>query len=98
MKNMKALKITIFQAYLFWENTEKNLSNLALRLSSLKEKTDLIILPEMFNTGFTMNAEKCAEKMDGMTIYWMLEQAKKYNCVVAGSLIIEEDQRYYNRL
>lgn len=94
---MKPLKITIFQAYLFWENTEKNLSNLALRLSSLKEKTDLIILPEMFNTGFTMNVEKCAEKMDGQTLYWMLEQARKYNCVIAGSLIIEDDGKYYNR-
>ncbi len=94
---MEALKITTFQAYLFWESTDKNLSNLALRLSALKEKTDLIILPEMFNTGFTMNSEKCAEKMDGKTLYWMLEQAKTYNCVVAGSLIIEENGKYYNR-
>ncbi|WP_028297756.1 nitrilase family protein [Olivibacter sitiensis] len=94
---MKPLKITIFQAYLFWENTEKNLTNLGLRLSNIKEKTDLIILPEMFNTGFTMNVEKCAEKIGGPTTYWMLEQAKKFQAVVAGSLIIEEDGKYYNR-
>src|SRR5690606_1730723 len=94
---MEPLKITIFQAYLFWENVEKNLQNLGLRLSSLKEKTDLILLPEMFNTGFTMNVEKCAERMDGMTMHWMFETAKKFECVVAGTLIIEEEGKYYNR-
>lgn len=94
---MKPLKVTIFQAYLFWENTEKNLANLALRLANIKEKTDLIILPEMFNTGFTMNVEKCAEKIGEQTTYWMLEQARKFQAVVAGSLIIEEDGKYYNR-
>jgi len=94
---MEPIKITLFQAYLFWENVEKNLPNLSLRLSALKEKTDLILLPEMFNTGFTMNVEKCAEKMDGTTIQWMYDTAKTYECVVAGSLIIEEEGKYYNR-
>ncbi|RZF58252.1 amidohydrolase [Sphingobacterium corticibacterium] len=94
---MEPVKITIFQAYLFWENVEKNLNNLSLRLSALKEKTDLILLPEMFNTGFTINVEKCAEKMDGPTMHWMYEHAKAYNCVVAGTLIIEENGHYYNR-
>lgn len=94
---MEPLKITIFQAYLFWENVEKNLQNIGLRLSSLREKTDLIILPEMFNTGFTMNIEKCAEKMDGITMHWLFETSKKYDCVVAGTLIIEEEGNYFNR-
>lgn len=94
---LEPIKITIFQAYLFWENVEKNLSNLSLRISSLKEKTDLILLPEMFNTGFTMNVKKCAETMDGPTMRWMYETAKKYECVVAGTIIIEEDNKYYNR-
>jgi len=97
MADMEPVKITIFQAYLFWENVEKNLNNLSLRLSALKEKTDLILLPEMFNTGFTINVEKCAEKMDGPTMHWMYEHAKAYNCVVAGTLIIEENGHYYNR-
>lgn len=95
---MNTLKITTFQAYLFWENIEKNLQNLGLRLSSIREKTDLIVLPEMFNTGFTMNAEKFAEEMDGMTMKWMLEQAKKFDSVVTGSIIIKEGKKYYNRL
>lgn len=94
---LEPIKITTFQAYVFWENVEKNLSNLSLRLSSLKEKTDLIILPEMFNTGFTLNVEKCAETMDGPTMHWLYETAQKYDCVVAGTLIIKENDQYFNR-
>lgn len=94
---MEPIKITVYQAYLFWENAEKNLQNLSLRLSNLKEKTDLILLPEMFNTGFSMNVEKCAERMDGMSMRWMYNTSKTFDCVVAGSLMIEEDGKYYNR-
>ncbi|QBQ42307.1 amidohydrolase [Sphingobacterium psychroaquaticum] len=94
---MEAIKITVFQAYLFWENVEKNLNNLSLRLSALKEKTDLIILPEMFNTGFSTNVEKCAETMNGPTMHWMYEHAKAYGCVIAGTLTIKENDKYYNR-
>lgn len=95
---MSTLKITTFQAYLFWENIDKNLQNLALRLSAIREKTDLIILPEMFNTSFTMNAEQLAEDMGGKTMEWMKKQAEKFDCVVTGSLAIKENGRYYNRL
>lgn len=93
------LKITIFQAYLFWENIDKNLQNISLRLSSgVKEKTDLIVLPEMFNTGFSMNAKELAEEMDGKTMTWMAASAARYDCVVTGSLIIKENNNYYNRM
>lgn len=95
---MSILKITVFQAYLFWENTEKNLQNLERRLLSVREKTDLIILPEMFNTSFTMNASSLAEEMDGQTIQWMRRMAKKYDCVVTGSLAVKENDKYFNRL
>lgn len=95
---MENLKVTLFQAYLFWENIDKNLQNISLRLSSIREKTDLIILPEMFNTGFTMNAEKNAETMDGKTINWMKQTAFKYDAVITGSLIIKENNHFYNRL
>ncbi|TZF84687.1 amidohydrolase [Pedobacter sp. BS3] len=94
---MSILKITTFQAYLFWENIDKNLQNLALRLSSIREKTDLIVLPEMFNTGFTMNVS-LAEDMNGKTVEWMHQQAQRYHCVVTGSLIIKDKGNYYNRL
>ncbi len=97
--NIPNLKITIFQAYLFWENIDKNLQNLALRLSmGIKEKTDLIILPEMFSTGFSMNAEALAEETDGKTMQWMSQIAHKYECVITGSIIIKEDGHYFNRL
>ena len=95
---MSILKITTFQTYLFWENIDKNLQNLSLRLTSIRETTDLIVLPEMFSTGFSMNPEKLAEKMNGKTMKWMLEQAKKYKCVITGSIIIKEKNKYYNRL
>ncbi len=95
---MENLKITIFQGYLFWENIEKNLQNISLRLSNIREKTDLIILPEMFNTGFTMNAEKLAEPMNGKTMIWMHKMAKEFDCVVTGSLIIKDSDGFYNRL
>lgn len=98
MSRMDNLKITTFQGYLFWENIEKNLQNIALRLSAIREKTELIILPEMFNTGFSMNAEKLAEPMGGKTMQWMHKIAKQYNCVITGSLIIKDGGKFYNRL
>src|SRR3982074_2674540 len=95
---MDNLKITLFQGYLFWENIDKNLQNISLRLSGIREKTNLIILPEMFNTGFTMNAETLGEPMDGKTMQWMLKTAQKFDCVVTGSIIIKENGKSYNRL
>src|ERR1700743_768157 len=95
---MENLKITLFQGYLFWENIDKNLQNISLRLSGIREKTDLIILPEMFNTGFTMNAAELGEPMNGKTMQWMHKIAVQYDCVVTGSLIIAEKGKYYNRL
>lgn len=94
---MEPLKVTTFQAYLFWENIDRNLDNLAQRISALRESTDLIVLPEMFNSGYTTNVDKCAEPMGGPTMKWMYEIAQLYDCVVCGSLIIEENGRYYNR-
>ena len=97
--NINNLKITIFQAYLFWENVDKNLQNISLRLSmGVKEKTDLIVLPEMFNTGFSMNAAALAEEMEGKTMRWMAQSAAKYDCVITGSLIIKENGKYFNRM
>jgi predicted amidohydrolase len=95
---MDNLKITLFQGYLFWEKIDKNLQNIELRLSGIREKTDLIILPEMFSTGFTMNVTEVAEPMGGKTMQWMHKMAALYECVVTGSLVISENDKYYNRL
>ena len=97
--NIPNLKITVFQAYLFWENIDKNLQNITLRLAGgVREKTDLIVLPEMFNTGFTMRTADLAEEMDGKTMQWLRKTAGNYDCVVTGSLIIKENNNYYNRM
>lgn len=96
---MDDLKITIVQTKLFWENQEKNRKHFSRLLKSLKPgKTDVIVLPEMFNTGFTMNVKSCAETMNGPTVQWMQALADQKNAAVCGSLIIEENRQYYNRL
>ncbi len=95
---MDDLKVTIYQADIFWEDIDKNLLTIEEKLTKKKLETDLIVLPEMFNTGFSMQAKKLAEPMDGKTIAWMAKIAKTNNCVVTGSLIIKENSEYYNRL
>jgi omega-amidase len=95
---MQDLKITIIQSELFWEDSTKNLDQFSKKISSINEATDLILLPEMFTTGFTMNAKTCAEEMDGKSVAWMKATAKEKKCVITGSLIISENGNYYNRL
>ena len=92
------LKVTLIQSEIHWEDVEKNLTMFAQKIDAIQESTDVVILPEMFTTGFSMESAKLAEKMDGKTVSWMKEQAKKTNAVITGSLIIEEEERYYNRL
>jgi len=78
-KEMDNLKITVFKGYLFWENIDRNLKNISIRLSDLREKTNLVILPEMFSTGFTMRADVLAEPMGGKTMRWMETTAAQYD-------------------
>jgi omega-amidase len=95
---MQDLSITLIQTDLFWENPTANLANLEEKIAQISEPTDLIILPEMFNTGFTMNVKAVAEPMNLTTFKWMKQQAKKTNAVVTGSYIVKEENHYYNRL
>lgn len=95
---MEDLKITILQSGLFWENCEQNLEQFSKKISLIREQTDLIILPEMFTTGFSMQPEKLAESMTGKTVKWMKEHAHKKQCVITGSFICEENRKFYNRL
>lgn len=92
------LKITIIQTELFWEQKEKNLEKFSKIISELDGETDIIILPEMFTTGFTMNASSLFETMDGPAVSWMQKTANEKNCVITGSLIIKENNKYFNRL
>ncbi len=95
---MKNLKVTTIQSTLSWEDRDTNLKNFSTHFDNISEPTDLIILPEMFTTGFSMNPNSIAEKMDGPTMQWMAVNASKKNAVITGSIIIEENGKFYNRL
>lgn len=95
---MGDLKITTIQTSLHWESPAENRAMFDKYLSSIAEPTDLILLPEMFNTGFTMNTENAYEEMDGETVTWMKQKAAEKGCVICGSLIIKENGKHYNRL
>jgi len=91
------LKITIIQSELHWENAEANRTMFSEKIQNIKGETDLIVLPEMFTTGFSMNAEKLAEPNDGETLRWMLSESKKTKTAITGSVIISEKNNFYNR-
>jgi len=96
---MKSLKLTLVQSELAWENAPANLLRFNKILQGIrKNSTEIILLPEMFTTGFTMNAKQVAEKMDGESVQWMRELAAKKNAAVCGSLVIEDKRKFYNRL
>lgn len=94
----RELKIALIQSNLVWEHPEQNRINFTNKIEAITESIDLIILPEMFSSGFTMNAKHVAESMTGNTILWMQELAKQKQVAITGSLVIEENNCYHNRL
>lgn len=92
------LKIAAFQFDLEWENIQANLEKVDRLLESLPADVDIVFLPEMFSTGFTMNAATVAETMDGKTIVWLKERSSKYGVAICGSLVTQEGGKFYNRL
>ncbi len=92
------LHITLIQTVLYWENPEDNLHFFTQKIDQINDVTDLILLPEMFTTGFSMKPEQFAETMHGSTLKWMELMAKKRNAVICGSLMIKDFNSYYNRL
>jgi predicted amidohydrolase len=95
---MSSLTITLIQPDLHWENKKANLEMLEQKINSIKQKTEVVILPEMFSTGFSMKPEAFAEKMNGESIEWMKSMAASKIIIIAGSVIIEEDGKFFNRL
>lgn len=95
---MNDLRVTTVQADLAWEDPVANKSHFEKALQLKPGETDLVILPEMFTTGFTMNAKKLYEYMDGPTLNWMADLAKSLNACVTGSIIIKEEDKFFNRL
>lgn len=94
---MPDLRATIVQSMLHWEDAEANRAMFGDMLSTLKGMTDLIVLPEMFTTGFSMRSTELAEDMSGPTVAWMTEQAKATNAAIYGSVIITEGGHAFNR-
>jgi omega-amidase len=95
---MSELQITLVQSNLHWEDPKANLEMFSEKLHGIREKTDLIVLPEMFTTGFSMNAVQLAETMDGPAVKWMLGMSRQLHAVVTGSLIIRDQDKFFNRL
>jgi omega-amidase len=95
---MQDIKTAIIQTALLWEDIPGNLAMFDKKISDIKEDVDIIVLPEMFNTAFSFNASTIAEMPEGRTMQWLRSKAKEKNCVVVGSLLINENQKYYNRL
>lgn len=95
---MPDLTITLIQTNLFWENADANLKMFTKKINAISEKTEIVILPEMFTTGFSMQPKKLAEKMSGKSVEWMKNICAKKKIILTGSLIIEENDKYYNRL
>lgn len=94
---MQDLKVTIVQTDLFWEKPEQNRRALSEKLANIQEETHLVILPEMFSTGFTMKPQGLAGSMEGETVKWMSEKAKELGYPLCGSVVIFEEENYYNR-
>lgn len=95
---MSSLNVTLVQTDLVWHDPAANRRRLQERFAALAGKTDLVVLPEMFTTGFTMEAEAVAEPADGPTVAWMREQAASLGAVITGSIATQQGDRYFNRL
>lgn len=95
---MEKLNVAIIQADLAWEDIESNLKMFEEKIISTEPGVHLFVLPEMFSTGFTMNAEKLAEPSNGRTLGWMKKMAMEKSAAITGSIIVKEGAHYYNRL
>lgn len=95
---MSFLNFTLLQTQLHWEDKNANLQILEEKINSISEQTHVVVLPEMFSTGFSMKPEELAETMEGPTVQWMKKTAASKRVILTGSVIIEEDRSYFNRL
>ncbi len=95
---MQHLRLTLVQTDLYWENTPSNLAMLEEKICSLANLTDLIVLPEMFNSGFSQNVKTIAEPMNLTTHRWMKQMAAQTNAAVTGSFAVKEGSNFVNRL
>jgi predicted amidohydrolase len=94
----ESLQVAVLQLDLVWENPQANRDKIDLFLQKVSQGTDVVFLPEMFSTGFTLNAAQQAEPIDGSTIQWMKQRSAEHQLAICGSLIIVENGQYFNRL
>ena len=94
---MQPLNVALIQTSTHWHNPEANRALFEAQFEQLPSHTDLVVLPEMFSTGFSMASEQIAETMQGSTVLWLTEQAQLRDMVICGSLVIVEDGSFYNR-
>lgn len=92
------MKIALIQSDLYWEDASANRKNFESKINQIDSDVNLVVLPEMFSTGFTMNASEVAEIMQGETVLWMQSLAQQKQFALVGSLIIAEEGKYYNRM
>lgn len=97
-KIMSQLTVSIIQTDLVWENKVANLEHLERKIMGIKERTELVILPEMFSTGFSMNTEMLAEEMEGDTLAWMKKISFAKKVALTGSFMVKENGNNFNRL
>lgn len=95
---MATLTISTIQMNLLWEESSANLRLLEEKIAAIQEKTEIVVLPEMFSTGFSMRAAQLAETMDGETVSWMKRVSRENGIVLTGSIMIREEDKYFNRL
>lgn len=94
---MQTFRLTLCQSYLIWENPEANMNAFEKHFESIDRETDIIILPEMFTTGFSMNPEKTAKQWQNKTIEWLKKIAQKYQTAICGSIMADHENGYVNR-
>ncbi|WP_153799848.1 amidohydrolase [Foetidibacter luteolus] len=95
---MSSLTFTLIQTNLHWQDKAANLAMLQEKIGSLQSKAEIVVLPEMFSTGFSMQPQQMAEDMSGPTVAWMKKMAASKKIILTGSLIIQEGDAFYNRL
>ncbi len=95
---MSSLTLTIIQTDLRWEDKAANLQRLKEKIDAIEERTEIVVLPEMFTTGFSMEPELFAETMEGETVQWMKDIAANNKIIITGSVMIKENDDYFNRL
>ena len=95
---MSNIKVTLVQSPLHWENPKANRDMFEHKIAMMEDYTELIILPEMFTTGFTMNPQQCAEPHLGESFQWMQNLASERGVAICGSIVTEDKGKYFNRL